>query len=742
LVLGLLASTWMFAMERQARQRALAAEEEARKKQAETETARQKLQNIERQNRNNLYVAEIRLAYAAWQEGRLKVALELLKNHLPEPGREDPRGFEWRYLWQLCQGDSLATLAGHKSQVQCIALSPDGRLLATGDGDREIKLWDAITHRALVTLSANASVRSLVFSPDGKTFAVADYSSALTLWDVAGLRKIGVVGNVPGFEKVLRFFPDGQRLACAASDGAVTIWDVAGKTRVCTLQGDEKFRPAIAISPDGAMLAAASGHREILLWDVVARRRLATLQGHASDVVALQFSPDGSTLASSSADTTIRLWDVGSRREVALLSGHRVQVSSITFSPDGGKLASTSVDGLIRIWDVASRAEVGILRGHDAWVNGVVFFPDGQRLVSVSDDMTVKFWSLSSLADGSVLKGQQGPAKDFHFLPDGKSLAILAEDKSLASWEVASGKQAARLAGRFVGFSNDGRIILGETASGELELWDSIARQPISTVIGGARMTNSITFSPDDRMLACADETGTTRVWEVATGRLQHTLPGTQDSIRDLWLPRAEKGFVLGIHRHSEPFRFWESEGTAAHDELPKGVQRTHRTLENGTRVSLLHDQLGDVRLESWDATGTQGFSLHSLLLVPGGQRIITGGDADIIVWDMATGRRLATLTGHGGWIEQLALSPDGRTLASTANDGTLRLWNLAIQKEVLTFAGRISAFSRRLAFAPDGNSIATLSVTEDHLVRLFHAPSFEEIDEAEAVQRNKGKQR
>jgi WD40 repeat protein len=112
---------------------------------------------------------------------------------------------------------------------------------------------------------------------------------------------------------------------------------------------------------------------------------------------------------------------------------------------------------------------------------------------------------------------------------------------------------------------------------------------------------------------------------------------------------------------------------------------------------------------------------------------IIIGGERDITVWEVETGRRVATLVGHGGWVRGLALSPDGRLLASAGNDGALKLWNPALRKEVITLPGQMSPHTLKVAFAPDGNSIAAVSWGEDRLVRFFHAPSFQEIEQVEA---------
>src|SRR5438105_2816769 len=172
LVAGLVDSAWMFTKERKARQRALAAEETARKKQSEAEAASVKFQNSEREKNRNLYAAEMALTRSSWEDGQVERALDLLRSHIPKPGQEDLRGFEWRFLWGLCQQNALATLTGHRDYVQCIALSPDGQLLASGSGDGEIKLWDVASRHETGSLQCTGDgkeVRYLAFLHDGKS---------------------------------------------------------------------------------------------------------------------------------------------------------------------------------------------------------------------------------------------------------------------------------------------------------------------------------------------------------------------------------------------------------------------------------------------------------------------------------------------------------------------------------------------------------------------------------------------
>src|SRR5262249_51033006 len=120
---------------------------------------RDKATQQELSNRRLLYAAHMNLATQSWEINDIGRVRELVESHIPKPGEEDMRGFEWYYLWRLCHSDML-TLKGHGDAVTSVTFSPDGKMLASGSGDRTVKLWDASSGQELLTLKVHGDAVS------------------------------------------------------------------------------------------------------------------------------------------------------------------------------------------------------------------------------------------------------------------------------------------------------------------------------------------------------------------------------------------------------------------------------------------------------------------------------------------------------------------------------------------------------------------------------------------------------
>ncbi len=281
----------------------------------------------------------------------------------------------------------IERLTSPPSVIFRIAFSPDGRLLAAGDGASRVTLWDTNTGRAVRVLhgwppevyEVFRAIGSLAFSPDGTrlaaglgmpTMSVGDYGrQAVKVWD-------SYTGNEVGFWQAhsntiagLAFAPDGSRLATASHDGTVKLWEAGTwrelhswtadsisvrRTRAGAFAADPSLRSqgfeSVAFAPDGRSLAAGLVDGTIVAWDLATGRERYAHRGHSSLVYDLAYSSDGRTLASAGWDRLIKLWDARTGRELRTLRGHANWVMGVAFTPDSRNLASLDFDGVLRLW--------------------------------------------------------------------------------------------------------------------------------------------------------------------------------------------------------------------------------------------------------------------------------------------------------------------------------------------------------------------------------------------------------
>lgn len=300
-------------------------------------------------------------------------------------------------------GSTVRVLKGHTKQVNSVAFSPDGTMLASasggewGRGDDTVRLWRVSDGTLLNTLKGHTDqVSSVAFSPDGATLASGGFDFFVRLWRVSDGTILNTLKERNARVHSVAFSPDGVTLASSGeTDFSVRLWRVSDGKPINTLQGHTLRVNSMTFSPDGTTLAAGAWDRTLCLWRVSDWTLLNTLKGHTNEINSVAFSPDGTKVASGSADQTVRLWRVSDGTLLSTVKASTRRVTSVAFSPDGTILASGSEDQTVRLWHVSDGTLLYTLHGHTKQVNSVVFSPDGTMLASGSFDQTVRLWSVS-----------------------------------------------------------------------------------------------------------------------------------------------------------------------------------------------------------------------------------------------------------------------------------------------------------------------------------------------------------
>ena len=673
---------------------------------------------------------------------------------------QGPRPREWRLS------------DAHENSIAGLAYAPDGHTLASASRDATVKLWDLATGRIRTTFRGHSGPLSAVaFSPDGKLLAASGQvlvrgdegrlesgkGSAIRVWDVTTGRERATLEHAWWDVPSLTFSPDGARLAAIGGDSNARIWDVdTGRLRTDFSMPMPVSR--MAISGDLKTLAVSSGvqDRPVVLVDIAARKVVKTLAGAEGPIGCLAFSPDGTKLAAGigarsegrlltghppvDLPADLRIWDLSQDEPNAgKVIGHlKEPFPVVAFSPDGHRLVAGGGDNMmLKTWDVATGEERSRLNPSNRQVRAVAFSPDGESLAIGGIDSSIAIHEADTGHERSRLSGRSALA--LVFLPGDRTLAAGLDDGTIALWNVEAGRVRKAFQGpgspiTAMAVSPDGKwLAAGSRWRGNLGIW------PLDTDEGpggpSPGLTGSITtltFSPDSKTLAVADDDGTVEL--LRRPLFVSTKPRLKaHSGRVRGLAYSSDGKSLASVGEDGAIRVWDPAEGRERMSLPGRVARQVRS--SGLEVI---ERDGEIAYASRNEVKDRPIPNLSVAFQPDDKTLVVAYEdfvqpAGIAFYDLATGRQREDRkppredAGIWGDLAGVVLTPDGKTLAA-GGYGTVSLWDVASWTRKTHFRTGGWPPIRAMAVSHDG---ATLATSTHQVVQLW---SLSELLKAEAA--------
>lgn len=612
-------------------------------------------------------------------------------------------------VWNAADGKELSSVPAHDGAATGLGISSDGTKIVTAGADKTVKVWPLASLQPgakpapAATMALTGPAQSVAVSPNGLRVACADpKTNLIRTFDAATGRELMSLPGHGGPIHALIFQNDNRGLISASADKTARLSDVS-------VIGAWEAHPGgvagVVFHSNGVQALSGGADKTVKLWDLTPGKPPAATRtfGPLPDPVrAVAYNRDY-TQAGAASGKTVKVWNLADGKEVLTLN-HPADVLSLSFSVDKTKIVTGAADHLARIWDVASGKELQSFR-HAGPVNGVAFHTNNTSIVAGSADKTTAVHNLSVTR---ALPVATGPVRSLVLIPAGTHF-LTGDDKAVKLWNATSGANERTFGdgsgdgAPHIALSKNAALLAAGGADKNVRIYNFADGKLVNTFKTTAPI-RALAFSPNNQVLAAGLDDKSLAAWTVPFTPGQPVSPEFGKPLQTYNHDAAVSGVVFdpdSVHYYSgsldKTVRAWKliADAPIRNFVHPNMVHAVAFNPAGTHLASACHDGI----LRIWDLATSQPrvvnahtmpvpAPIYCLAWTEDGKQIVTGSlDHSVKLWDAAAGTMVREFKGyhekdfakgHREGIFSVALSPDGKFLATGGSDRAVKLWNTA----------------------------------------------------------------
>jgi WD40 repeat protein len=610
-------------------------------------------------------------------------------------------------LWQI-PAPAVKPIA-HPDAVVAAVSSADGNSLVTGSADKQVRVWNLQNFQPKALAGLTQPAGAVAISPNGALVAGGSAEKAVVVWTVADSKEQAKFVNTPAPVQSLAFHADNKTLAAGFADGQITVYDTAMKKDLKTFKAHAGPVTGLTYLPSGDLLSG-SADKTIQVWNPADGMSKLKIDAPAP-VVGLSLTKDGARVAVVGADKNVKLWTLADKKEAGTFATP-AEARGLGISPDGSRVVVAGADNRVRLYGTDGKLVESF--AHDGPVAVAGFLPDGKRVFSAGADKTARINASSLLWMGN----HAGPVRQMVLNGKGDRVASAGDDKQVILWNAADGKVVkaipaeAPVSGVAI---NPDATRLSLSADKSVKLLDLTKDgPPLATFTLPAPVTGLTLNAAGTRLAAgfTAGPANTIQVWDVTPGKelvatpLQ-VLPDATGAIRGLTFLSDNRTLLTAeADKNSHLIDVPAVSQLKVHDGAVTALSLNANATQAVTSGA-------DKTVKVWDLAMGKTVRVFGPLPAPvttasfsrDFTQIAAASGKQVKTWNAADGKDIATLDGPAD-VKALNYNADKTRLATAGADGMVRVWDLAVNKELVFFPGATPGPMETVLFTPNGVNV------------------------------------